>query len=75
MYSDGGFGVESGKVLLHFSEEVEEDQRRGGHTHLWPGQVVEVTHLTLPTRLRERERELLHVVLVHTAHSTECVSV
>ena len=56
MYCNGGLGVESGKVLLYLSEEVQQDQRGGRHTHFWPGQVVEVTYLTLPTALRRGRR-------------------
>ena len=56
---DGGFGVESCKVLLDLSQEFHQDHRGGGDTYLWPGEVVEMPDLSLPPSLWERERDTI----------------
>ena len=65
MYGDGGPGVEGDKVLLNFSEEVQQNEGGGGHTYLRPGQVVEMPHLTSAARLPGWEELMVHLLIGH----------
>ena len=65
MYGDGGPGVEGDKVLLHFSEEVQQNEGGGGHAHLRPGQVEEVPHLMSAARLLGWEELMVQLLIGH----------